>query len=491
MVPAEVDAEIRRLFFVEHWPVGTIARQLRVHEDVVRRVVGILRPRAPTKPRPRLVDGYVDVIDEILAQYPTLRSTRIYDMVKVRGFKGTERTLREYVATVRPVPRHEAFVRTETLIGEQSQIDWAHAGELRVDNGVRTVWLFVIVLSWSRAMWGELVMDMSASSLARSLARAGVAFGGVTRQWLFDNPKTVVLERRGDAARFHPLLVEMSGHYRVQLKLCTPRKANEKGKVERTIRFVRERFLAGRTIRSIEQGNRELQAFIDGIAHARVHPVRQQRTVGDCFDEEKSALLSLPETPFVTDTVMPVAVDKTAFVRFDTNSYSVPHEHVRKTLTLAADDSVVRVVDGDTEVARHARSWGKRCVIEDMRHREKLLNEKRAAREAKGRDRLRAQIPDIGVLYERWVLVGRNVGSMTAQVIRLLDLYGVELLKSAVADVVAKDIHDPGALAVLCEQKRKRGVRPVPLDITLGAHVADRDVVPHDLESYDAKRRRP
>jgi hypothetical protein len=163
---------------------------------------------------------------------------------------------------------------------------------------------------------------------------------------------------------------------------------------------------------------------------------------------------------------------------------------VRKTLTLVANDTTVRVVDGDAEVACHARSWGKHCVIEDMRHREKLLDEKRAAREAKGRDRLRAQIPDIGVLYERWVLAGRNLGSMTAQVIRLLDLYGAELLKAAVADVVAKDIHDPGALAVLCEQKRKRGARPVPLDITLGAHVADRDVVPHDLESYDAKRRR-
>src|SRR5216684_729347 len=75
-------------------------------------------------------------------------------------------------------------------------------------------------------------------------------------------PKTVVLERHGDAARFHPLLLELSGAYCASLRLCAPRKGNQKGKVERAIRYLRERFLAGREVRSIEQGNRELLAFL-------------------------------------------------------------------------------------------------------------------------------------------------------------------------------------------------------------------------------------
>jgi transposase len=493
VVPVEVETEIKRLFFAEHWPVGTVARQLDVHEDVVRRVVGLTGRRRPSKPRAKLVDayeGFIGFIDEVLRQYPTLRATRLHEMVKARGFEGSVRTLRDYVADVRPRPKHEAYLRTEPLVGEQAQVDWAHVGEIDVDGGRRVVWLFVIVLSWSRATWGELVMDTTAPSLARSLCRAAAHFGGVTRQWLFDNAKSVVVERSGDAARFHPLLVELSGHYRVQLRLCTPRKANQKGRVERAIRYLREAFLAGRTIFSVEQGNRELWRFLDEVAARRRHPTQAEHTVSECFATERPRLLPLPETPFATDVVVPVAVDKTAFIRFETNAYSVPSEHARKTLTLVADDAIVRVVDGKTEVARHARSYGRRRTIEDPAHRQALIDEKRAASEAKGRDRLRALVPNIDALYERWVHAGRNVGNMTGQVIRLLDLYGDDLFAAAVAEVIARGTHDPGAIAVLCEHKRRLRQRPVPMDFELGSHVPDKDVVHHDLETYDGKRRR-
>lgn len=490
MVPIEIEAEIRRLHYAEHWPVGTVARQLDVHEDVVRRVVGLLRPRRALTPRKRVVDDYVAVIDEILRQYPTLRVTRLHDMLRERGFNGAVRTLRAYVATVRPTPKHEAFLRLQPLIGEQAQIDWAYVGDAAVAGGKRPLWLFVIVLSWSRAMWGELVYDLSAPSVARSLVRAANAFGGVTRQWLFDNPKSVVLERTAEVARFHPLLVEMSGHYRVQLRLCAPRKAWEKGRVERAIRFVRERFLAGRKIFSVEQGNRELRAFIDDIAHPRQHPTLPQRTVLDCLAEERERLLSLPAVDFSTDTVVSVVADKTAFVRFDTNDYSVPTKFARAVLTLAADDGVVRVLDGSAEIARHVRSWKRRDVIEEPEHREEILAEKRRARDARGRDRLRTIVPDIETLFERWVLGGKNVAIMTMRTTKLLDLYGADVLKDAVKDAVERGTHDPSALAVLCEQKRKRRAAPVPVGVDLGDHINDRDVVPHDLESYDAKRRR-
>jgi transposase len=490
VVPIEIEAEIRRLFYSEHWPVGTVARQLDVHEDVVRRVVGLLRPRRASAPRKRVVDDFVGIIDELLKQYPTLRSTRLHDMLRARGYNGAVRTLRQYVATVRPVPRREAFLRLSPLVGEQAQIDWAYVGDSVVGGGNRPLWLFVIVLSWSRAMWGEFVYDMTAPSVARSLVRAANALGGVTRQWLFDNPKSIVLERTADAARFHPLLVELSGHYRVQMRLCAPRKAWEKGGVERAIRYLRERFLAGRQIFSVEQGNRELRAFIDGIAHPRPHPTQQPRTVDDCFREERARFLPLPSAAFATDILVPVVVDKTAFVRFDTNSYSVPSKYVQTTLTLAADDVVVRVLDGDAEIARHQRSWMRRQVIEAPEHRTEILEQKRRARDARGRDRLRSVVPDIETLFDRWVLGGKNIAIMTMRTTKLLDLYGDDVLKAAVKDAVERGTHDPSALAVLCEQKRKRAAQPVPVGVDLGKHINDRDVVPHDLESYDAKRRR-
>ena len=149
----------------------------------------------------------------------------------------------------------------------------------------------------------------------------------------------------------------------------------------------------------------------------------------------------------------------------------------------------MRVLDGSTEVAHHARSWGRAQFIEAHEHRAELLDLKRAAREGKGLDRLGAAIPGFNILLERWVEAGRNVGFMTAKASRLLDLYGLEIFGAAAREAIARGTHDPGALAVLCEERRRAADYPVPIDIDLGTHVPDCDVIPHDLESYDAPSR--
>jgi len=228
--------------------------------------------------------------------------------------------------------------------------------------------------------------------------------------------------------------------------------------------------------------------FLDEIALERAHPTLAPRTVRDCLEEERTRLLPLPDPPVATDQIVPVRIDKTAFCRFDTNSYSVPPEHVGSTLTLAADDRELRILDGARLVAVHERSWDRRQTIEAPEHRKTILDQKRAGQQPKGRDRLRAAVPGIDALYERWIDVGRNLGSMIARTLKLLDLYGPELLAKAVEEVLARGLHDPGALASLCEQRRCAMNAPVPLDIPLAEHVNDRDVIPHALETYDEER---
>jgi transposase len=484
--------EIRRLYDAEKWKRGTIASELGVHADVVDRVLDAgAGPALLVPPRPRLIDPYVGFIDETLKAHPRLRATRLFDMIRMRGFEGGIAIVRRHVAEVRPVPRGEVYLRTERLIGEQAQVDWAHIGKLTVPGGERALWVFVMVLAYSRAMWAELVFDLTIESLRRSLVRAAKFFEGVTRQWLFDNPKIVVLERHGDAVRYHPGMLEIAGALRVQPRLCRPRRPTDKGGVERAVRYLRDRFFAARTIVSIEDGNRQLLEFIRDIANPRPHPRFRDRTVGEVFAEEKERLLSLPDVLPETDLVAAAPVDTTAFVRFGTNLYSVPwrYARTRDTLTLVASDAEVRLLDGDDVVARHARSWAKHQRIEEPEHRRELLEHKRAARTPKMRDRLLAEIAGMEALYTRWVDVGRNIGLMTARVGKLLELYGAEILAKAVADVLARGLHDPGALALRCEEERRIANRPMPVVLELGAHVPDCDVVPHDLGQYDRPRR--
>ncbi len=484
----ELEAEIVRLHYAEHWRVGTIATQLETHPDVVRRVLGLGAPRSRLPLRPRLVDPYREFIDDTLRRYPKLRATRLYDMLRDRGFTGSIRTLREHVAAVRPRPRREVYLSTETMPGEQAQIDWAYVDKIQVPGGERALWLFVMVLSHSRALWGEFVLDLSVHSLVRSLVRASRAFGGTTRQWLFDNPKTVVLERVGTAVRFHPTLLSLCAEMRVEPRLCAVGRPEHKGKVERAIRYLRDRFLAGRKILGVDEGNHALARFLAEVGHQRPHPVQHQRTVADVLATETPRLLALPDPMPVTDFVEPVRPDSQAFVRFDGNRYSVPTDVAERTLTLVADDRTVRVLDGQTEVADHARSWGKKQLVEKSEHRTSLVAERKAAAQLKGRDRLRTVAPSFDRVLDRWSAAGGSLAVRVTRAIRLLDLYGDDVFAAAVTDVVHRELSDIGALAMACEKHRKDRRRAVPVELVLPDHLDDAEVIPHDLERYDAKR---
>ena len=156
------EIEIQRLHDAEKWKRGTISTQLGVHADVVDCVLDAGASAALIQPpRPSLVDPYASFIEETLKAHPRLRATRLFDMIRMRGFEGSIWILRRFVAEVRPMPRGEVYLRTERLIGEQAQVDWAHVGKLVVPGGTRALWVFVIVLAYSRAMWGELVFDLT------------------------------------------------------------------------------------------------------------------------------------------------------------------------------------------------------------------------------------------------------------------------------------------------------------------------------------------
>ncbi|MCP4498593.1 MAG: transposase [Deltaproteobacteria bacterium] len=194
-----VVAEIRRLHLVEHWRINTIAAALGIHRDTVSRALGSFLPRQEEKldakstadlrpPKAHALDEFYEFIERTLREHPSLTTTRLTDILKERGFEKTHYVVRRYIKkhNLRPQPRKTAFLRLNPMKGEQAQVDWAQVGELNVAGGKRKLWLFIMTLSWSRASWGELVFDLTADSLQRSLARAAEYFGGNTRQWLFE-----------------------------------------------------------------------------------------------------------------------------------------------------------------------------------------------------------------------------------------------------------------------------------------------------------------
>jgi transposase len=490
MISPELTARIRRLHFAEHWKVGTIATQLGVHHDTVRRALALecVSGAGVKSVRPTLLDPYKDFIQATLEAHPRLTASRLFHMVKARGYPGGPLQVRRYVRTVRPASRAEAFLRRTTLPGEEAQVDWGHFGKVAVGGSKRTLCCFVLVLGHSRAMYARFFLDMTLESFLRGHVLAFEALGGVPRALLYDNLKSVVLERAGDAIRFHPRLLELAGHYHFAPKPCAPYRGNEKGKVERTIRYLRDSFFAARTFSGVEDLNAQLERWTAEVAHARKLPGDVTgRTVAAALEEERPRLLPLPAHPFPTDVVRPVASGKTPYVRFDSNDYSIPHTLVKKPLTLVASETRVRLLDGSQEVASHARSYEKGRTLEAPGHLAALADAKARAHELRGRDLLRASCPRaedfLAALAQRDVSLSHH----TAQLLKLLERHGARELDTALGEALDKGAVSAPAVAHLLDQRTRRRRQPPPLAVVLpdDPRIAASQTRPHSLADYD------
>ena len=355
----------------------------------------------PSLCRPSIRDPYLPFIRDTLAQYPRLRATRIHEMVRQRGYAGSVFPVRRLVRRLRPESGRAVYRRVVTLVGEQAQVDWGSFGKVHIGQGTRTVSGFVMVLGYSRALAALFTLDQTLESFLRGHVDAFEALGGAARNLVYDNLRSAVLDRRGAAVQFHPRLLDLAGHYHFAPRPCTPGRGNEKGKVERQIQYLRHAFFAARPFRDLDDINAQFRRWRDEVAHRRRHPDQPDRTVADVWAEEKPRLLPLPAHPFETDLVRVVRSGKTPYVRFDRNLYSIPHTHVRKPLTLVAGATRIRILDGQTELTNHHRTYDTGLTVEDPAHLENLLAATRQANAHTTRDRLRAAVPATATLFER------------------------------------------------------------------------------------------
>lgn len=480
MLDPEKVAAIRRLYFAEHWKIGTIASELGVHRDTVRAAVETDALHRPRRLRPSRLDPYIPFLRETLERHPRLRATRLLGMVKLRGYTGSIQRLRCVVARLRPAVK-EPFLRLVSLPGEQAQVDWAHFGEVLVGRARRRLSCFVMTLSFSRALYLEFFFDQSQENFFRGHVAAFAFFSGCARVLLYDNLKSAVLERQGSAIHFHPRLLELCSHYHFQPRPCAPGKGNQKGKVERAIRYVRESFFEGSRFTTLEDLNRRAWAWRDQVAHQRPWPDDSKRTVANVFAEEKPRLLPLPVHPFVAELVRPVKQIKGIWIPFDLNHYSIPPESAgRRSLTLAASATAVRILDGQDEIVSHRRSYDRDQYIDEAGHEEALLEKKRRAQGQTPSGRLTAAVPETQPFVQAAFAKGENAGSTTLKLLRLLDDYGAKALRTAVVEALERETPRVSSVAYLLERRRRaeRIRAPLPVDFSRRPDLADLVVRP-------------
>lgn len=261
--------------------VREIARETGCSRNTVRRYLrdeGAVRYRGRPE-RPSKLELYkAYVIGRLEAAAPeTIPATVLLAELRERGYPGGYTMLKGFVASLRPAAPVEPVMRFETAPGEQMQVDWA-----TIRRGPDRLSVFVATLGWSRAAYAEFVTDERAETLIACHERAFAAFGGVPREALYDNLKTVVIDRdaygRG-RHRFHAGFLDFAGHCGFRPRLCQPYRARTKGKVERFIRYLRGSFYVPFASRLAQDGvivdapaaNAAVGRWLREVANARVH----------------------------------------------------------------------------------------------------------------------------------------------------------------------------------------------------------------------------
>ena len=301
--------------------IREIARQMGVSRNTVRKYLRTeAEPRyAVRPPRPGKLDPYKDYLRErIEAARPHWIPATVLDReIRARGYQGSIRLLRYFVAELKPAPRHDPVVRFETEPGQQMQVDW---GVFR--RGKQPLSAFVATLGWSRYGYVEFVTDERFDTLRRCHENAFSYFQGAPREVLYDNMRTVVQQRHAygtDQHRFHPGLWDLAKQVGFTPRLCRPYRAKTKGKVERFIGYLRYSFfvpLASRLkqaglVLDAETANLEVLKWLRDVANARTHRTTQA-VPAQRWAQERDALLpvSIPDnvTPLVrvmTDSPAP------------------------------------------------------------------------------------------------------------------------------------------------------------------------------------------
>ncbi len=486
-VPPELEAKILRYHFAEQWPVNTIARQLAVHHSTVTRVLarsGV--PRPSYVPKPSAIDPYIPFLVETLTQFPTLTAARLYVMARERGYAGSSSQFRHRISLIRPRKPAEAYLRLRTLPGEQAQVDWGHFGHLTIGRAKRPLMAFVMVLSYSRRIHLRFYLDARMAAFLAGHVEAFGVFGGVPRILLYDNLKSVVLERQGAAIRFHPTLMAFAAHHHYEPRPVAVARGNEKGRVERAIRYVRDAFFAGRGYRDLDDLNAQARAWCEQESHSRTWPEDGSKKVVDAFAAEQPLLLVLPDAPWPLEERLEVSIGKTPYARFDGNDYSVPHDYVRRALTVAATEQRVRILDGATVLAEHGRSYDRHQQIEMLQHVDDLKAMKHAARRHRDTDALVRAIPIAEEFLVRAAQHNYVMGGIVTALGRLLDQYPAQAVASAVAEALQKAVPHPNAVRHILDRRQQEAGIPPPV-VNLPEHVRKRDVHvrTHSLDTYD------
>jgi len=267
-------------------PIKEIARRSGFARNTVRSTIRRYEESGNKSRTPASkLDPYKDHLVSRLEEFPSLSVEKLYREINSLGYSGGKTILAEFTKPYR-IPRKKTTIRFETDPGEQAQVDFAELGHHKIGGRELKLSLFTMILCYSRMLYGRVVTSQDSDTFLNCHSHAFAYFGGVTREILYDNAKVVALKHTQGSRVFNTALLDYAANAGFSPRLCKPYRPQTKGKVERSIGYIRDSFLEGETFTGIEDMQTRLEGWLGGVANVRIHQTTQRRPVDMLAEEE-------------------------------------------------------------------------------------------------------------------------------------------------------------------------------------------------------------
>jgi transposase len=364
-----------------------IAKKLGIHRDTVKKY--IFQKKQPQyrkqKRRESILGPYHQIIRDWLEQ-DDFRATWIFDKLKGLDYTGKYDTVRYFVRDVKKQKAQLAYIRFETEPGRQAQMDWADFKILNSDGSSSFIYLFALVLGFSRAMFAWFVDRCSLQAFMDSHIAAFHYLGGVPAETLYDNMRHVVITNKAGQRHFNFEFVDFAAHYGFTPQTCPPYSPWVKGKVERPIDYIRESFWRGYHFESLEKANADLRRWLDTVANLRIHGTHRQ-PVSQRWQQERPFLGPLPTGDYDTSVKVFRKVYRDCQVSYETNRYLLPHQVAGKRIMLKIKDGTIRFFDDDQLLATYKEPEGRHQLVGNPLFYEQLKADRNQRQRKYGRNK--------------------------------------------------------------------------------------------------------
>lgn len=487
MIDYESFARIKHLHEQKGLEPTQIARELSMDLRTVTHWLAEkqFRARNSSARRPSKLDPFKDSILRMLESHP-YTARQVLQRIQEEGFSGKYSIVKRYVHKVRPT-RKPAYLTLAFAPGECAQVDWGSYGSIRVGETSRRLSFFVMVLCYSRQMYVEFTVSQTMEHFLAGHANAFAAFGGVPARIMVDNLKSAVLQRPlGQAPVFNPRYIDFARRYGFKITACGVRKANEKGRVENAVGYVKKNFLAGIELPDFTALAPAAKLWLDTVANVRIHGETKKQPAL-MLVEERPHLLSLPANLYDIGSVAQARASSQFRVALDGNRYSVPARYAGARLTMKIYPDRLCLYHEANLIARHARSYERNRDFEDPDHPKELIVQRKKANDQKLFFRFLALSPRAIDYFRELDTRHLNAGHHVRKIVALADIHGADAVTSAMDDAMKLHVVGADYIANILECRARKLPEPGPLHLTRRSNLLDLKIQGPDLSVYDLK----